>query len=98
MQHYYSMRKSYQETAMKRASANNPNDPADDNETYIDSNDKIAEDNDEYKHYTDQINKSISDFKEYNEKLKAFYKDNKPGEQPKDVIDISIINKENDNY
>ena len=96
---YYSQRRAYQESTTKRKSKrNNPNDPTDDNEIYLDVNDRIAENNDEYKRYTDQINKSIAEFKEYNEKLQAFYKENKPTEEPKDIIDKSIITKENDNY
>jgi hypothetical protein len=96
---YYTQKRSYQESSSKRKSRrNNPNDPADDDEVYIDVNDRIAENNDEYKRYTSQINKSIAEFKEYNEKLKTFYKENKPSEEPKDIIDKSIITADNDNY
>lgn len=99
IQFYYSQKKSFQQLTVSRKKTNNPANPADDNEVYLTTSDKMnAENNDEYKRYTDQINKSIAEFKDYNEKLKAFYKDNKPDESPKDIIDQSIITKDKDNY
>jgi len=98
VQFYYSQRKSLRETSIKR-STNNLHDPKDDEEVYLSSaQDKIAENNDEYQRYTEQINKSVAEFKNYNEKLKQYYKENKPGDIPKDIIDKSIINNSSDNY
>lgn len=98
VQFYYSQRKSIRETSFKR-STNNLHDPKDDEEVYLNRNqDQIAENNDEYQRYTEQINKSVAEFKNYNEKLKQYYKENKPGDVPQDIIDKSIISNTSDNY
>lgn len=87
-------------TSRSRKRSNNPANPADDNEVYINLADDAldAEVNDEYAKYTSQINQSVAEFKTYNEKLKVYYKENKPGEQPKDIIDTSIVTKDSDDY
>lgn len=97
VQFWHTQRKSFRETSTIR-NGNNPNNPAHDNVAYINNADKLAEQDDDYQRYTDQISKSVSEFKDYNEKLKAFYDSSKPGEEPKDMIDETIIVKDNDNY
>lgn len=94
---YFSQRATLRESF--KATSNNPNNPKDDHEVYQNLDDMLnAENNDEYNRYTSQINKSISEYKTYNEKLRKYYKENKPGEKPGDVIDKSVLQREHDNY
>lgn len=77
----------------------NVSSPADDNELYAGMSDKLtAENTDEYVAYNDNINKSIAEFKEYNEQLKTYYTQNKPGEEPRDLIDRGVVDIDNDSY
>lgn len=101
VQFYYSQRRALNDaTAAIKKNSNNPQNRMDDNEVYINRAEAAmeAENTDEYLQYTESINKSISEFKTYNEKLKAYYKENKPGEVPKDMIDKTIFANESDNY
>jgi hypothetical protein len=68
-----------------------------DDEVYINT-DATPDSSNDYKMYTDNINKSIGEFKMYNEKLKTFYRENKPGESPQDVMDKSMLTSTGDNY
>ena len=102
VQFYNSQKQTLQsstDTKDSRAKTSDPTNPGDDNEHYVNSDDALnAENNDEYLQYTQQINKSISEFKNYNEKMKAFYRENKPGESAPDLIDKAVLLKESDNY
>lgn len=98
VQFYWSQKRAMADT-VKRGT-NNPQNRKDDDETYMNRVEAAleAENNDEYLLYTEAINKSISEFKTYNEKLKAYYKENKPGEAAKDMIDNTIFADNADNY
>lgn len=100
VQFHKSQKKGVRDSTAYKSKKNNPNDARDDNEVYINAKQDAmdAGNNDDYKQFTNEINKSVAEFKVYNEKLKAYYKENKPGEQPQDVIDKSILLETNDNY
>ena len=68
------------------------------------NNDDVAAKDEQSQHYNDDkvfsknINDSIAEYQSYNERLKAYYKDNKPEETPKDLIDKTILDPTADNY
>lgn len=48
--------------------------------------------------FTQNLMRSLSEYKSYNERLKKYYKENRPDEIPKDLIDESILNPKADKY
>jgi hypothetical protein len=92
---YIDQKRKFNETRKPRT--NNTMNPRDDDEIYEsgDANDKPPDD---FKTYTSNMQKSLDSYKSYNENLKKYYKETKPGEEPKDLIDHSILNAANDNY
>jgi hypothetical protein len=60
--------------------------------------------NNEELHYRDDttfsqnLTRSLSEYKTYNERLKQFYKENRPEQLPKDIIDRSILDPKADKY
>lgn len=100
LEKYYSIKSSSKALTRIRTTSNNPVNERDDNEVYNKAveDDNIAEKNDEYMKFTKQINKSISEYQVYNSKLQTYYRDNKPGEEPTDLINKDIIDNKYDNY
>jgi hypothetical protein len=48
--------------------------------------------------FTTNMQKSLAEYKSYNERLKQYYKENRPDQVPKDLIDHSIFNPKADKY
>jgi predicted PurR-regulated permease PerM len=68
-------------------------------DNYAESKSNSSSDSyDDYTRFSKNINDTISEFKSYNERLKQYYKDNKPEESPKDIIDKQILDPSSDNY
>jgi hypothetical protein len=48
--------------------------------------------------FAQNMTRSLAEYKSYNERLKQYYKENRPDETPKDLIDNSIFNPNADMY
>lgn len=94
---FYSSQKKKMQERMKPKSNNALNPSDDDDKTKSSADDSETALND-YKTYTQNIQKSVDEYKSYNENLKKFYSDNRPGEQPQDLMDTTFIDPSKDNY
>jgi hypothetical protein len=53
---------------------------------------------DDASRFNTNFEKTVAEFKSYNEQLKKYYAENYPGEEPKDLLDRSILDPHKDNY
>jgi hypothetical protein len=94
-QFYYTQKSKFK--SQRRPTSDNTTQAADDNETYVQKG-SVEDVYDDYGRFSKHIDDTVAEYKSYNAQLKSFYADNRPGEQPQDIIDRGILDPKSDNY